>query len=148
MPLQQVSEQFSELGRLKLSLPRGPFRTSVEIAEIELEEYKRTFIEKYERETQRIRSSLVHTQSKERFDREYTHPRLVINGQPVLRLFLYGIRMRTHKGAIIRFLQEQGFTGVTGNRGYGNPKHDIRDSHDGEPRHVVQTAIEIVLEQI
>ena len=112
MPLEQVTEQFAALERLRLSLPRGPLRTSCELAELDLDKYKREFIDKYERETRRIRATLTLTQSKERYDREYVHPRIVINGRPVLRLFMYGIRLCTHKRSLYQFLRENGFPDV------------------------------------
>ena len=112
MPLWQVSEQLSAVDRFRENLPRGPLRLSCELAIMELENYKREFIEKYERETRRIRSSLLHTMSKERFDRDYVHPRLIIDGQPVLRLALYNIRIASHKGHIVQFLRDQGFHDV------------------------------------
>lgn len=56
MPLEQVTEQFALLNEFRLSLPRGRFRTSCELAEIELEQYKATFVQKYEREAARVRA--------------------------------------------------------------------------------------------
>ena len=118
MPLRQVHEELEKLERYRDSLSHGPERHSCEIAELHLRQYLLEFEEFYERSVRRIRLDLRNTKSKERFDRDYAHPKLFINGKPVLKLFLFNIRVPAGRRQIARLLADLGASSVKIGRVY------------------------------
>ena len=79
MPVRILVGELENLERWKQRQPRGNSRTKAELAEIHLLRFRDEFVRRYERERMAVLRAMRESVARNRYDRTYTLPRLLIN---------------------------------------------------------------------